>query len=49
MALSALRHTISRLSSLVLAVPKEIALVYHLARNARINEGKRGCGKPALM
>ena len=49
MAFSALRHIISRLSSLVLAVPKEMALVYHLARNAIINEGKSGCKKPALM
>lgn len=42
MAFWALQHKISRLSSLVLAVLKEITLSYHLARKSIINEGKSG-------
>lgn len=49
MAFSALQHKISHLSSLVLAVPKEIALLYHLARKGIINRGKNGCKKPVIF
>jgi hypothetical protein len=49
MAFSALPHKISHLSSLFLAVPTEIALSYHLARNGIINEVKTGCKKPAIF
>lgn len=49
MTFSAHQHKTSHSSSLFLAVPKEIALLYRLARNGIINEGKSGCKKPVIF
>lgn len=49
MAFSAPQQKTSLLSFLFLAVPKETALLYHLAKNGIIDEGKSGCKKPAIF